>query len=92
MAHVITTTTSNAKTKLISMVRKAHELGETFVITHRGEDSAVLLGHEDYEGLLETIDILKNDKIVAMIMQSLRDLEEGAVYSFEEVVGRKQKK
>lgn len=87
-----TTTTSNAKTHLVSMVRKAHELGQTYIITHRGKESAVLLGNEDYEGLLETIDILKNNKIVSAIMKSLKDLKEKNIYSFDEVIGRPQKK
>tara|TARA_B100000315_G_C14329872_1_gene474765 strand:- start:371 stop:649 length:279 start_codon:yes stop_codon:yes gene_type:complete len=92
MATLTTTTTSNAKAHFIAMVRKAHELGQTYLITHRGEDSAVLLGSEDYEGLLETLDILKNSKVSLAIAESLKDLKKGAIYSFENVVGRKQKK
>ena len=92
MTTLTTTTTSNAKAHFIAMVRKAHELGQTYLITHRGEDSAVLLGSEDYEGLLETLNILKNTKISLAIAESLKDLEKGNIYSFEDVVGRKQKK
>jgi prevent-host-death family protein len=92
MTTLTTTTTSNAKAHFIAMVRKAHELGQTYLITHRGEDSAVLLGSEDYEGLLETLDILKNSKVSLAIMESLKDLRKGSIYSFEDVVGRKQKK
>jgi len=39
----ITTTTSGAKAHFLAMVRKARELGQVFLITHRGEESAVLL-------------------------------------------------
>ena len=85
-------TTSNAKMHFISMVRKAHELGQIYLITHRGKKSAVMLGSEDYEGLLETIDILKNTKLLSLIMKSLRDIKEGKTYSFKDVVGREQKK
>ncbi len=92
MANLTTTTTSNAKTHFISMVRKARELGQTYLITHRGKESAVLLGSEDYEGLLETIDILKNNKLLSLIMKSLRDIKDGKTYSFKDVVGRQQKK
>ncbi|MCK5215436.1 MAG: type II toxin-antitoxin system Phd/YefM family antitoxin [Candidatus Omnitrophica bacterium] len=92
MAALTTTTTTNAKARFISMVRKAHELGQAYLITHRGEDSAVLLGSEEYEGLLETIAILKNNKIVASITASLKDLKEGNISSFQEVIGRKQNK
>ena len=74
MTTLTITTTSNAKARFIAMVRKAHELGQIYLITHRGEDSAVLLGSEDYEGLLETIDILKDNKTVALIIKSLKNV------------------
>ena len=92
MTTLTTTTTSSAKAHFLAMVRKTHELGQVYLITHRGEESAVLLGSKDYEGLLETLDILKNNKVVASIMQSLKDLKKGDIYSFEDVIGRKQKK
>ena len=92
MTTLTTTTTSNAKAHFIAMVRKAHELGQTYLITHRGEESAVLLSSEDYEGLLETLDILKNNKVALSIADSLEDFKKGDVYSFEDVIGRKQKK
>ena len=92
MTTLTTTTTTNAKARFMSMVRKAHELGQAYLITHRGEDSAVLLGSEDYEGLLETIAILKDTKLIASITTSLKDLEKNNIYSFKEVMGRKQNK
>lgn len=92
MTNLTITSTSNAKARFIAMVRKAHELGQAYLITHRGEEAAVLLGSEDYKGLLETLDILKNNKVAISIMESLKDLKKGNVYSFENVVGRKQKK
>ncbi|MFH1857072.1 MAG: type II toxin-antitoxin system prevent-host-death family antitoxin [Candidatus Omnitrophota bacterium] len=92
MTALTTTTTTNAKARFLSMVRKAHELGQAYLITHRGENSAVLLGNEDYEGLLETIAILKNNKLISSIMASLKELEENHTYSFKEVIGRKQNK
>ena len=92
MATLTTTTTSNAKAHFIAMVRKAHELGQTYLITHRGEESAVLLSSEDYEGLLETLDILKNNKVALSIAESLEDFKKGDIYSFEDTIGRKQKK
>ena len=61
-------------------------------LTIRGEESAVLLGNEEYEGLLETIDILKNNKLIDSIVKSLRDVKEGNIFSFKEVIGREQKK
>lgn len=92
MTTLTIATTSKAKAHFLAMVRKAHELGQAYLITHRGEESAVLLGNDDYRGFLETLDILENNKVVTSIMQSLKDLKKGNVYSFENVIGRKQKK
>jgi len=85
-------TTTKAKEKLTSLVRKAHICGEKFVITHRGERYGVLMDADEYDGLLETIDILKDSKLVEDIAKSLKEVKEGKVVPFEDVVGRQQKK
>ena len=85
-------TTTKAKEQLSSIVRKAHTLGEKFVITHRGEKYGVLLDAEEYEGLIETINILKDSKTAKEIAKALEEAKKGKVVSFEKVVGRKQKK
>jgi len=85
-------TTTKAKEKLSSLVRKVHTLGEKIIITHRGEKFGILMDAGEYEGLLETIDILKDAKVSRDIANSLRELKAGKLVSFEKVVGRKQKK
>jgi len=85
-------TTTKAKEQLTSIVRKAHTLGEKFVITHRGEKYGVLLDAEEYEGLIETLDILKDSGTAKEIAASLREASAGKVVPFEKVVGREQKK
>ena len=85
-------TTTKAKEQLTSIVRKVHTLGEKFVITHRGERYGVLLDAEEYEGLIETIDILKDSKTAKSIAKSLEEVKMGKVVSFEKIVGREQEK
>jgi len=85
-------TATKAKEQLTSIVRKAHTLGEKFVITHRGEKYGVLLDAEEYEGLIETIDILKDSKTAKSIAKSLEEAKKGKVVPFEKVVGREQKR
>jgi len=85
-------TTTKAKEQLTSIVRKAHTLGEKFVITHRGERYGMLLDAEEYEGLIETIDILKDSKTARSIARSLEESKKGKVVPFNKVVGREQKK
>ena len=85
-------TTTKAKEQFTSIVRKAHTLGEKFVITHRGEKYGILLDAEEYEGLIETMDILKDSKTAKLIAKSLEEAKKGEVVSFKEVAGREQKK
>ena len=89
---MVSVTTTKAKEKLPSLIRKVHTLGEKVVITHRGERYGILMDADEYEGLLETIDLLKSSKTSKEIAQSLKALKAGKVVSFEMVTGRKQKK
>jgi len=54
-------------------------------IAEAGRPLAVLLSWEYYESLLETLDILRDEEMVAAIKQSELDIAEGRTYSMEEV-------
>jgi prevent-host-death family protein len=64
---------SDAKTQLARLLREADELGERFVITRSGRPAAVLISNEEYEGLLETLEILADPKLTASVRQGLLD-------------------
>lgn len=59
---------SQAKSKLLELVRNANEAGEAYLLTKDGEPIGALVPLEDYEALLETADVLADPK-------TLRDLE-----------------
>ena len=40
---------------------------------------------DDYEGILETFEILKDPEALADLRQAIKDLEDGNVRDFEEV-------
>jgi antitoxin YefM len=46
---------------------------------------AVLLGADDYDSLMETIEILSDPELMAEIREAERDIAEGRVYSSEEM-------
>ena len=48
---------AEAKHKLSAIVQEVHETYERVVITKNGTDTAVLLSAEEYEGLIETLDL-----------------------------------
>ena len=49
---------TQAKTRLAKLVAALEEFGEEVVITRSGRPVAVLLSLTEYEGLLETLEVL----------------------------------
>ena len=59
MAQLLTI--SKAKQQLLELARRNQELGESFIILKDGEPVSALLPFEEYESLLETLDILETE-------------------------------
>jgi antitoxin YefM len=57
-----------------------------FDITRNGRRAAVLMSADDYDSLVETLDVLADADLVRDIHAGLRDGEEGRLSSHEEVV------
>ena len=47
---------------------------------------------DDYEGWIETLEIMSDPEAVKDIKQAEKDIKEGRVYDFEEVFGEEIKK
>ena len=76
---------SQAKAKLTKLLTEVEELGERFVITRSGRPVGVLLSHEEYQGLLETLEILADNELPQAIEQGLKDIERDELVSHEEI-------
>jgi prevent-host-death family protein len=76
---------SEAKTHLARLLAEVEKLGEGVTITRSGRPAGVLLSIEEYEGLLETLDILADSKLMASLRRGLRDAEKGRVLRDDEV-------
>ena len=75
---------STAKARLLEVLRRIEEQGGKVVITKNGTPKAVLLQYEDFEGLLETIDILSDSRTAEGIKKGLKDIKAGRVVSLTE--------
>jgi len=76
---------TQAKTRLLDLVRKLKGSRDAIAITKNGVPEAVLISMEKFEGLLETLEILSDDKTMKAIRRSLRDAEKGNWISEDEV-------
>ena len=80
---------TKAKNRLLDLIRDFQTKDDIVAITKNGVPAAVLLSVERFEGLLETIDILSDEKAMASLRRSLRQAQAGRWLSHEKVFGKK---
>ena len=78
---------SEAKTHLARLLSDVERLGESFVIIRSGHPAAVVLSVDEYEGLLETLEILADTKMTKKVQEGLTDIEQGRIIEHDEVWG-----
>ncbi len=83
LKNILSVTT--AKQNLMKLLKEVQEMGSTFVITKDGKAAGVLMSSEEYEGLMETIEILGDPKILKSLQKAKQEFEQGHFYTEEEV-------
>ena len=80
-----TLSTSEARTKLYSIVEQVGKHGRSFTLTKGGKPMAVLVNPGEIESWLETIEVLSDRNLMKQLKESAEDTKAGRVYSLEEV-------
>lgn len=76
---------TKAKSDLLALIRKIKDSDDAIAITKNGVPEAVLISMEKFEGLLETLDILSNEKTMKSLRKSIREADKGMWLDFAEV-------
>ncbi len=76
---------ADARANLSKLIESAVTTHERFDVTRNGDRVAVLLSADDYDSLLETVDILSRPEEVAALREGLADLEAGNTSSVDDV-------
>ena len=79
---------TKAKANLLDLVRKIKDSDDTIAITKNGMPEVVLISMNKYQGLLETMDILSDEKAMKSIRKSIREAEKGMWVDFDEVIAK----
>jgi prevent-host-death family protein len=82
---MLTIPLSQAKTHLAKLLAEVEEIGEEVVITRSGRPAGVLLSVSEYEGLLETLEILADRELTQSIEKGLAEAAAGELLSHDEV-------
>ena len=78
---------TKAKSMLLDLMRRIKDSDNIIAITKNGVPEAVLISMRKFEGLLETMDILSDEKAMASIRRSIREADKGKWIDFDEVHG-----
>ena len=81
----MTVTATEARQNLFQLVKKSVKGHVPVKITSKGGD-AVLLSEEDYEGLLETLDLLSMPGMRKSIQEARADIRAGRTKSLKEIL------
>ena len=58
---------------------------DRYIVTKRGKPVIVMLSIEDYESLMETLDILADPKAMADLRKGEEDIRKGRTHSWAEI-------
>jgi antitoxin YefM len=83
--YMATLSVAAARGSFSKIVEAAETNHERFEVTRNGSRVAVLLGADDYDGLLETLAVVSDSEAVEAIRAGLADLESGETFSAAEV-------
>jgi prevent-host-death family protein len=74
---------TKVKRNLLEILKHMEQEEETIALTKNGEPVGVMMSLSRYEGLLETIEILGNRKIVNALNASQKDFKSGRILDHE---------
>lgn len=66
---------TEVRDNLSEIIEKVSGSGEEWVVTKHGRPVAVIMSHDEYESLIETVNILSDDETLDAIGEGLADLD-----------------
>jgi antitoxin YefM len=76
---------TRVKRELLDILKSMEEEYSTITMTRNGEPVGVMMTPDRYEALLETIEILGDNKILQTLKASQKDFKSGRAYTHDEV-------
>ena len=71
--------------KLPKVIESIDEKFDRFIITKRGKPIVVMMSIDDYESLIETIDILEDKETMKRFRKGEEEIKDGKTRSWQEV-------
>lgn len=76
---------TKVKREFLDILKVMEDEYSTVTVTRNGEPVGIMMTPDRYEALLETIDILSDNKILRALKSSQKDFTSGKSYTHDEV-------
>ncbi len=70
---------------LSKVIDNIHKKFDRYVITRRGKPEVIMMSIDDYEGLLETLEIESDPDLMKRLKQAEEDMKKGKGKSLEQI-------
>jgi len=86
----ITIPIAEAKKRLSAIIKDVDEKFDRYAITKNGINKAVLVSSDEFDGLLETIDILSRREEREAIARAKKEVQSGQTVSLKDIKSKKE--
>jgi prevent-host-death family protein len=73
------------KRDLMKLLKKVDERGDLYLITRDGKSAGILMSVDEYEGLMETLQILSDRALLRSLKRAEEDFRKGRTYTHKQV-------
>lgn len=77
---------TKAKAALLDLIRKIEDSDDAIAITKNGVPEAVLISMKKFKGLIETLELLSDEKAMKSIRKSIKEAHKGEWIDFDEAI------
>jgi PHD/YefM family antitoxin component YafN of YafNO toxin-antitoxin module len=78
----------DARSGLTKLPERLEAHPATVAVTRRGKPVLAIMTWEDYEAILETLEVLSDDESVEQLRSSIREIKEGLAIPWDEAKAR----
>ena len=81
-------TTVDARRKLTKLPEELGENPSTVAVTRRGKPVLAIMTWDDYQAIMETLEILSDDRSVAQLRRSIKEVKAGKTIPWADAKAR----
>jgi prevent-host-death family protein len=87
---VITVPVTEAKQRFTEIVKGVEDCFDRYLVTKNGKDAAIVMSAEEYESLLETLDVLSSKKETRALLHGTLQSRRGETVALDQYLAQKK--